>query len=227
MLDWNNWKTWLLVAGVIVAVFAIYSFASTGDTPRKPVSTATNRSGSIDEPPIREGSADGPRATPGGIQPIHMEWLEPRSGSYRSGRNLFAFVEPPPPPPRVIKPPPPPPDQDKDGVPDFQDNCPSVANPDQTDIDRNGVGAVCQGSQEFPPPPPPPVPPEFTYKYLGNFGRPSRPIVAFSGGDQIMNVRVGETFGGKFILRSIGIDSVDIGFVGFPPDVIKRVPVGQ
>ena len=228
-MDWNNWKTWLLVAGAILAVFAIYSFASTNSSdPQQRTARPIARVASIDEPPVREGSSSGSRATtPGGIQPIHIEWLEPRSGSYRSGRNLFAFVEAPPPPPPVTKPPEPPPDGDKDGVPDFQDNCPTVPNPDQTDIDRNGVGAACQGSMEIPPPPPPPIPPDFTYKYLGNFGRASRPIAAFSGGDQIVNVRVGETFGGRFILRSIGIESVDIGFVGFPPDVIKRVPVGQ
>ncbi|MFL5309495.1 MAG: thrombospondin type 3 repeat-containing protein, partial [Myxococcales bacterium] len=38
-------------------------------------------------------------------------------------------TEPPPPPPPP--PPLPPPDKDKDGVPDFRDNCPGVANPSQ------------------------------------------------------------------------------------------------
>lgn len=228
-MDWNNWKTWLLLAGALVAVFTIYTFASPGSVLKEPdTRPPAARVASLDPAPLR--AANRPRTvTTGGVEPIHLEWLEPQSGSYRSNRNLFTFVEPPPPPPPG--PPPPPPDQDKDGVPDFQDNCPTVWNPDQTDIDRNGIGAACQGSVEIAPPPPPPpapVPPEFKYKYLGNFGRPQRPIAAFSGEGQIINVRVGETFGdGKFILRNIGIESVDIGFVGFPPDVTKRVPVGQ
>src|SRR2546430_15787490 len=88
----------------------------------------------------------------------------------KSSRNLFAFKEPPPPPP----PPPPkaPPDKDKDGIPDFQDNCPGVPNPTQVDIDHNGVGDDCQSPRPIPPPPPPPpppTPPAFTYKYIGTF----------------------------------------------------------
>ncbi|HEX4870931.1 MAG TPA: thrombospondin type 3 repeat-containing protein, partial [Nevskiaceae bacterium] len=39
---------------------------------------------------------------------------------------------------------PPPPDQDGDGVPDAQDNCPAVSNPMQTDSDNDGVGDACE-----------------------------------------------------------------------------------
>ena len=40
-------------------------------------------------------------------------------------------------------PPAPPPDRDHDGVPDANDNCPDVPNPDQADADKDGVGDVC------------------------------------------------------------------------------------
>ena len=56
------------------------------------------------------------------------------------------------------------------------------------------------------------------YKYIGTFGSAANPIATFSGNGEIINVRVGETIDGKFILKSIGIESVDIGFVGFPPN---------
>ena len=56
--------------------------------------------------------------------------------------------------------------------------------------------------------------------------RPDNPIATFSGNGQLVNVRVGETIEGKFILRSIGIESAEIGFVGFPNDVKTRVPLG-
>lgn len=46
-------------------------------------------------------------------------------------------------------------DQDGDGVPDAQDNCPSIPNPDQADGNANGVGDAC----DLPPTPPRPVPP--------------------------------------------------------------------
>lgn len=36
------------------------------------------------------------------------------------------------------------PDADEDGIPDKCDNCPTVANSDQLDLDRNGYGDACQ-----------------------------------------------------------------------------------
>ena len=35
------------------------------------------------------------------------------------------------------------PDQDQDGIPDDQDNCPDTYNPDQKDSDKDGVGDAC------------------------------------------------------------------------------------
>lgn len=224
-MNWKSWKGWLLGGLAILGIFAIYAFASTGSLLKK----EPDETPRPDAPAVvanAPSTAVRPQLT-GGVEPIRFDWLEPETGSYNPRRNLFAFVEPPPPPPPAPPKVVPPPDKDKDGVPDFQDNCPDVANPDQRDIDRNGVGALCQAGDEVPPPPPPPTPPEFGYKLLGTFGTASRPIAAFSKGDEIVNVAVGETFGGKFILRSIGIESVDIGFVGFPSDQRKRVPIGK
>ena len=36
-----------------------------------------------------------------------------------------------------------PPDTDNDGIPDAADNCPTVANPDQADMDHDGIGDAC------------------------------------------------------------------------------------
>jgi YVTN family beta-propeller protein len=35
-------------------------------------------------------------------------------------------------------------DTDGDGIPDSEDNCPSVSNPDQADSNNNGVGDICE-----------------------------------------------------------------------------------
>ncbi len=78
-----------------------------------------------------------------------------------------------------------------------------------------------------PPQPVVPVPPQFPYHYIGTFGTPTNPIATFSGNGEIINVRVGETINGKFILRGIGIESAEIGYVGFAPDVKTRIPLGQ
>jgi hypothetical protein len=225
-MNWKSSQTWLLVGAVALALFAIYTFASP-DTMLQPVASPQENLQTTSAGRTSSRAQATPRVERiPGIEPLRTDLLEPVSATFRSGRNIFAFVEPPPPPPPA--PPPPPPDKDKDGIPDFQDNCPGLANPDQTDIDRNGVGAACQEGNEIPPPPPPPQPPAFNYKYLGTFGSASRPIATFSSNGEIVNVRVGETFGnGRFTLRKIGIESVDIGFPGFPADVTRRIPLGQ
>ena len=225
-MDWMNWKTWTVIGVVIVAIFAIYTFAATNRPAPAPAPAEATR------PPAQRPAARTAAvpATAPGVGMIHTEWLEMQSGAYKSDRNLFAYKEPPPPPPPPPpKPPPPPPDRDKDGIPDFRDNCPDVYNPDQKDIDENGIGDACQQGPIVAKyhPPPEPVPPPFTYKYIGTFGSAANPIATFSGNGEIINVRVGETIDGKFILKSIGIESVDIGFVGFPPNKTTRVPLGQ
>ena len=217
-MDWMSWKPWTVLALILIAVFAIYSFAATQSSSHDadPVAATSQRVS-----PTRVASAPG-------VGSVHTEWLDMPSGTYKSSRNLFAYKEPPPPPPPA--PPPPPPDKDKDGVPDFRDNCPDVPNPSQVDVDHNGVGDDCQNPRPIPPPPPPPpppTPPAFSFKYIGTFGPASNPIATFSGNGEIINVRTGETFDGKFILRSIGIESVEIGYVGFPADVKTRVPIGE
>ncbi len=40
------------------------------------------------------------------------------------------------------------PDSDNDGVPDSEDNCPFIQNPDQLDSDGDGIGDVCEADPE-------------------------------------------------------------------------------
>ena len=188
-MDWMNWKTWTTIGLIIVALFAIYTFAATQS------SHATEEVAIAPRPPARlSRTVNAP-----GVGSVHKEWLDAPSGTYRSERNLFAYREPPPPPP-----PPPPRPQ------------PVVVQPLPVVV-----------ATQPPPQPAAPVPPAFPYKYIGTFGRPDNPIATFSGSGEILNVRVGETIDGKFILRSIGIESVEIAYVGFPPDAKTRVPLGQ
>jgi hypothetical protein len=231
-MDWMSWKTWTAVGGLIIAVFAIYLFAgppvtpSLQPVPKDPIA-AIERDNRASSPGPAARTTTVSVRTPG-VEPVHMEWLDAQSGSYSSKRNLFAFPLPPPPP--LPKPPPPPPDRDHDGIPDFRDNCPDKPNPDQADLDHNGIGDACQTTPVIippPPPPPPPVPPVFSYKYIGTFGSAANPIATFSGNGQIINARVGDVIDGKFVLRSIGIESVEIAFVGFPPDQKQRIALGQ
>jgi hypothetical protein len=227
-MDWMSWKTWTTIGLILIVIFAIYSFAAPDN--RQPVAKITKSSPTDIEgdAPVKHATNTPPAAVANiGFDPVHKEWIEPQVGTYRSERNLFAYKEPPPPPPPP--PPPAPPDRDHDGVPDFRDNCPDKYNPDQADLDHNGVGDVCQPNFIPPPPPPPPkpVPPAFDFKYIGTFGGAANPIATFARNGEIVNVHAGDTIDGKFILRSIGIESVEIGYVGFPPDERTRVPIGQ
>jgi hypothetical protein len=230
-MDWMNWKPWTAVAVILIAVFAIYTFAADDSSTElaqpapRPAPVQTTRTTRTTRPSARGTQAELP---PAGVEPVRLDLLEAETGSYSSKRNLFAYKEPPPPPPPPApKPPPPPPDQDKDGVPDFRDNCPTSPNPDQLDVDRDGIGAACESSPELPPPPPIPQPPQFPYKFIGTFGRPQNPIATFARDGEIVNARVGDVIEGKFILRRIGIESAEIGFVGFPPSQTQRIPLGS
>ena len=71
------------------------------------------------------------------------------------------------------------------------------------------------------------MPPRFDYKYIGTFGSAANPIATFTRDGEIVNARVGDVIDGKFILRNIGLESVEIAFTGFPPDKRQRVPLGQ
>jgi len=71
--------------------------------------------------------------------------------------EIIPKIEPiPSPAPKVV-------DSDRDGVPDYQDNCVFVANKDQKDSDDDGVGDLCDktpyGVQEVEPVPVPKVEP--------------------------------------------------------------------
>ncbi len=221
-MNWMNWKTGTTAGLILIVLFAIYTFAAPETRHGEQARARVPAAGSHAAAPQPAGY--------GGIETVHTEWLDAQTGSYKSERNLFAYREPPPPPP-----PPPPkplPDRDHDGVPDVKDNCPDVYNPDQADSDHNGIGDACDSAWQAyikanPPAPPKPVPPPFDFKYIGTFGSRENPIATFNRSGEIVNARVGGAIDGKFILRSIGIESVEIGFVGFPPDVRQRIPLGQ
>jgi hypothetical protein len=223
-MDWMNRKTLTTVLVLIIAVGAIYLFAAPGhDDDSAPAPAEASRR-------VTPAATTTNTVSIEGLEPVHKELLDPQPGRFKSDRNLFAFYVAPPPPP----PPPPkaPPDRDKDGVPDYKDNCPDKYNPDQADLDHNGVGDVCQPNFVAPlppPPPPPPVPqpPQFDFKYVGTFGPERAKLAAFTRNGEIVNAREGDTIDGKFILRRIGIESVEIGYVGFPSDRTDRIPISQ
>ena len=71
------------------------------------------------------------------------------------------------------------------------------------------------------------MPPQFTYRFIGTFGPAAKPLATFARDGEIVNARVGDVIEGKFVLRNIGIESVEISFIGFPSDVRQRIPLAQ
>jgi hypothetical protein len=76
-----------------------------------------------------------------------------------------------------------------------------------------------------PTPTPPPAPPNIVFQLIGIFGPKERPIAVLRSGDQITNARKGDVVFGGFKIQNIGYESIDVGFVGFPPDEIRRLPI--
>lgn len=67
---------------------------------------------------------------------------------------------------------------------------------------------------EFVPPPPPepaePVIPPFPWRYIGRFGRDDNPVAAFVRDGDVKTVRIGDRIDAQYVLRGIGIESVDV-----------------
>jgi hypothetical protein len=76
-----------------------------------------------------------------------------------------------------------------------------------------------------PPPTPTPLPPAITFKFIGTFGPKDHPIAVLLLGDQIVNARVGDVVFDQFIVRRIGYESLDVGFVGRDPADTRRLAI--
>ena len=72
-----------------------------------------------------------------------------------------------------------------------------------------------------------PDPPTFTPTFLGWLG-PQRLLVGvFRDGEEILAVPVGGTMKDRFVLREVGPTAAVIGFVGYPDDVKRQVPLAR
>jgi hypothetical protein len=78
-----------------------------------------------------------------------------------------------------------------------------------------------------PPPTPTPTPPEPVFKLIGIFGPRDRPIATLINGDEQILAREGDVVLGRWIIRKVGYESIDVGFVNFPPTESRRLPITQ
>jgi hypothetical protein len=199
----------LLAVLAVVLVLAVVRWGPGGGPPAPPISTAAARpkpagDATADETPGFASRGRRPAAVKEvnpddvpALDPKDFETGKPRSGAAtESSRDLFGLADP-----------------TKRPVP-----TPTPAPPAPGDV--RFVGPL-------PPPPPTPTPrpPDIAFKFLGTFGPKEHPIAVVQQGDQVMNVRAGDTLFGKFILKKVGYESIDVGFVGFPETETRRLGI--
>jgi hypothetical protein len=202
-------QLYLLVALAAVLILAVVRWGgkSSAGAPA-PVSTpAATVSGSPEEDKAavraQPRASRGKSVSPEDVPIVTIQDLEPprARGGEKADRNIFDPRQPTATPRPTPTPPPPPP--------------PAPGS------------AAFIGPMPPPPPTPTPVPPEISFKFIGTFGPKDRPVAVLIAGDQLVNARAGDVVFDRFIVRSIGYESVDIGFKGYPPSVTKRLGMAQ
>lgn len=190
----------LFAALGLVLVFAVVRWRGKDRPAERPPGTTSTLSGDGDEP-RRGGRARTRETSPDEVPLISPDDLDPRrpGSAAVSGRDLFDFREPTARPLPTPTPPPPPPPEP--GDPRY-------------------VGPLPP-----PPPPPTPAPPDIGFKFIGSFGPRERPIAVLVMGDQVLNARTGDVVFDRFIVRKVGYESIDVGFVGFAPAETRRLGI--
>ena len=225
VMDWMNWKTWTAAAVILLAVFAIYTFAAPDGSDRRPAAAA---------PPARPrrrprrrhtraGPGDLPGRGAGAPRPARSgeRQLQERPQSLRVQRAASSAATASPAAARAAARP----GQGRRSrlprqlrehrrIPTSRTSTGTASAPRA----RRRRRLLRRRRRRFRRSSP--------GSSSASSAQPQNPIATFTRDGEIVNARVGDTIEGKFILRRIGIESAEISFVGFPPDVTLRVPLG-
>lgn len=104
----------------------------------------------------------------------------------------------------------------------------SSPTPTPTKVPPTPTPAVEYAFPSLPTPVPTPtpiIPPPFPFKAIGKFGPKDGPIVVLEEGSRLINAREGDVVDNRFIVRKVNRESVDLGFVGLPPEITRRLPI--
>jgi hypothetical protein len=198
----------LLGALAVVLLLAVVRWRPGGDAPapsgvaakpagRAPARAGADASGDDGAAPLRGRRPAVKEVNPDDVPPLQVSDFAPPSGpGADGGRDLFELRDPTKPPLPTATPAPPAPG------------------------DVRFVGPMPP-----PPPTPTPKPPDISFKFIGTFGPKEQPIAVVQQGDQVLNVRAGDKLFGKFILKKVGYESIDVGFVGFPESETRRLGI--
>jgi hypothetical protein len=107
-------------------------------------------------------------------------------------RNLFAYVE------------------DETRPPQKKTAAAVIAQPIAIQAPATGVDVVEEQLTTF----------EFPFRYAGSFGPDANPIAVLIG-DGVLTVRAGDTIGGAFVVRRVGLESLLIS----RGEIVRRFPL--
>ena len=191
----------LALLGLVAAVgaFRLLWLAATPPPPPALVESAGPR------PPARGARGARAVAPPSAVVLLRTDRLDVVPDGFAVGRDLFRFAPPPPPPP------PPPPTRAE------LERMRKAAEERRA---REEAAAIERAK---------PRPPAITLRFLGSFGPAGERIAVFTdaAGQSIWNARVGDIVDGKFIVDTIGVESVDLRFVGFESVPPARLAAGE
>ncbi len=190
------------VFGILAALFAVRLLwrlaSSSGPVARTAVSSGAGAARTARAP--RAGAENLPLS----VVAVRTDRLDPSvEGQLEVGRDPFRFGAPPPPPP------PPPPTAEE------------LEREQLAREERERLRQLAFEQAQIP------KPPEVTLRFLGSFGTRDRRIAVFAdaAGDNVYNALAGDTLEGKFIVDSIGFESVDLKFVDFPDFPARRLGI--
>ena len=131
------------------------------------------------------------------VAELDLDRLDRRVAEYHAGRNPWRFEEPPP--PRIEAPPP------------IVERPPPV-------VEAPPVAAA-------PVEPPKPQPPPIDFELRGIMGPERLRIAVFDDGETVYNAVEGAVVKDQFRVEQIQIESVLVGYVGFPDAPPARLPI--
>ncbi len=135
------------------------------------------------------------------VEPLAMARLEGRADEFEIGRDPWQYGRP-----LVVAPPP-----RRDPVAPVRVTRPTPVAPRET----------------APLTPPKPTPPPLDVEFLGSFGSEQRKIAVFQKEESLINALVGDVVNEKFRVHSIGLESVDLTFEGFPDTPPARLALKE
>jgi len=138
---------------------------------------------------------------------LRLEDLEKKASEYRPGRDPFRFGEV-----RAVA-----------AEPTEDEDEKAAREAAAQEALRRAMEA--QRSQEEAVPSRP-VLPQFDLKFLGSFGSRQKRLAVFSDGVEIFNTLEGGVLKDHFVIRQIGFESVDVGYLDYPDEPAIRLAAG-